>query len=203
MNKLLQELIAQRDALEIEAEAIGNELTSVGVNGEPPIGLKTPLVDAEGFPRGDIDVYNARQKRHRLSVINTDHKLLMQRIERELHLIHSSLPSSAASTTPAEAPQSSLLQDYKMLKPIAKIDMILKGSPAEAAGLLNDDLLLRFGSVDCNISNPLNAIPAIVKNYINGKVELLVRREGREIALQLEPKTWEGRGLLGCHLSPL
>ena len=66
----------------------------MGVNDEPPIGLKTPLVDAEGFPREDTDVYNARQKSHRLSVINTDPKLLMQRIERELHLIRSSLPSS-------------------------------------------------------------------------------------------------------------
>ena len=55
---------------------------------------------------------------------------------------------------------------------------------------MNDDLLLRFGSVDSNISNAINAIPGVVKNHINGKVELLVRREEREVVLQLEPRTW-------------
>ncbi|KAL7545051.1 hypothetical protein ACHAWF_008416 [Thalassiosira exigua] len=46
----------------------------------PPMGIDTPLVDAEGFPRADIDVYRARTLRKRFKEIQTDHKALEQRI---------------------------------------------------------------------------------------------------------------------------
>lgn len=52
--------MAQRDAIEMEAEAIGSELTSPGPNGEAPAGLKSKLVDKEGYPRSDIDIYRIR-----------------------------------------------------------------------------------------------------------------------------------------------
>ena len=73
----LSRLMAQRDALEAEADAIASELTSPGPEGQLPAGIKTLLVDAEGFPRGDIDLFNVRNKRQRLAVINTDHKGVM------------------------------------------------------------------------------------------------------------------------------
>jgi hypothetical protein len=50
----LESLELQRQLLEAEADAIFCELTSVGPNGEPPAGIKDPLVDVEGFPRSDI-----------------------------------------------------------------------------------------------------------------------------------------------------
>lgn len=71
LKKELELLTSQRQALEIEASAIYSELTSAGPNGEPPAGIKDPIVDNEGFPRGDIDLYNVRNKRKRLNVINT------------------------------------------------------------------------------------------------------------------------------------
>ena len=49
-----------------------------------PMGIDTPLVDAEGYPRNDVDVHRARELRHRLAVIRTDHKVLMKEIEKEL-----------------------------------------------------------------------------------------------------------------------
>jgi len=84
----LKNLIAQRQSLEAEADAIFSELTSKGPNGEPPAGIKTPLVDSEGFPRNDIDLVNATSKRGRLAVINNDYKVLMSKIEELLHRIH-------------------------------------------------------------------------------------------------------------------
>ena len=48
MMEKLNNLISQRDVLEIEADAIGSELTSPGPNGEPPAGIKDPVVDNEG-----------------------------------------------------------------------------------------------------------------------------------------------------------
>ena len=42
------------------------------------MGIDTPLVDADGYPRADIDVYRARTLRGRLATIRTDHAALMR-----------------------------------------------------------------------------------------------------------------------------
>ncbi|KAJ8578171.1 hypothetical protein ON010_g1031 [Phytophthora cinnamomi] len=68
--------VAAKAAIEAEIEAVGAELTS----GSNP-GLHGPLVDAEGFPRADIDVYRVRQLRHTLAVRRTDHQQVMTQIE--------------------------------------------------------------------------------------------------------------------------
>ena len=77
----------EREALEAEAEAIEAELTSPSAEtGAAGPGLSGPLVDGEGYPRADIDVYRARQLRHRHACLRTDHKALMKRIEALLPL---------------------------------------------------------------------------------------------------------------------
>lgn len=81
MEKKLNELSISRDAMEDEIQEIVNELNSPGINGEPPGRLKGPLVDQDGFPRGDIDIYMVRTKRHRFAVLQTDHKETMKQIE--------------------------------------------------------------------------------------------------------------------------
>lgn len=50
----------------------------------PPMGIDAPLVDAEGFPRGDIDVYRARTLRKRFKEVQTDLRSLDERLERGL-----------------------------------------------------------------------------------------------------------------------
>ena len=109
----LAALDIQRKSLECEAEAITNgksviytciasftyififfdlyflndfflELTT-SIDGETrPMGIDTPLIDEEGYPRNDIDVHRARTLRHRLAVIRTDHKELMKEVELNL-----------------------------------------------------------------------------------------------------------------------
>lgn len=79
----------QRKALETEADAIVSELTTASSNGGGVMGLDTPLVDADGYPRNDIDVYRARTLRNRLAIIRTDHKQLMKQISNGLLLQHS------------------------------------------------------------------------------------------------------------------
>lgn len=71
----------EKENIEAEIEAIVEELNSPGPNGAPPPGLKGNLVDREGFPRADVDVYNIRLKRNRLACLQTDHKELMKKIE--------------------------------------------------------------------------------------------------------------------------
>lgn len=79
----LQKLDARRRALESEAAAIVDELLAPPPDdaaGEP-MGIDTPLVDADGYPRADVDVFRARTLRHRLNEIRTDHRELMKRVE--------------------------------------------------------------------------------------------------------------------------
>lgn len=65
LKKDLNVLQAQRDALELEADAIAGELRSPGSNGEPPVGVKGSLVDPDGYPLAGFDLFNVREKRHR------------------------------------------------------------------------------------------------------------------------------------------
>jgi len=84
LKSQLKKLDVQKQALESEAQAIVQELTSPGENGEPPMGIDSPLVDSEGYPRGDIDLYRARSLRKRFHEIQTDHKALSKQIQEGL-----------------------------------------------------------------------------------------------------------------------
>jgi hypothetical protein len=83
-KKALATLDVKRKALETEMDAIVSELKSKGPDGQPPMGVDTPLTDQDGYPRADIDVYRARTLRQRLNVIRTDHKALMKDVEQGL-----------------------------------------------------------------------------------------------------------------------
>lgn len=77
------ELDKKRMALEEEELAITDELISSS-DGKDPMGISTPLVDDEGYPRNDIDIYRARSLRKRLNEIKFDHSLIMKKIEELL-----------------------------------------------------------------------------------------------------------------------
>lgn len=86
IRQLLKSLNIQRESLEHESEAITSELTSRDPEqpNVPPMGIDTPLVDDEGFPRNDIDIFRARTLRNRLMIVRTDHKKLMDEIDASL-----------------------------------------------------------------------------------------------------------------------
>lgn len=223
----LNSLLSQREALEMEADMIANDLKSPGPNGEPPAGLKDPLCDHEGFPRGDIDLFEVRAKRNRLAIINTDYRSLMKEIEAEVAMMHAALlnvqhtgtsaveeketkPSTSKShndiveqgrVSISEVRETKLVR--AILIPIAKIDEILHESPSAEAGLVDGDLLLSIGNIDYRVSDPLSMIPKIVHDNANSAIPLVVRRGEDIIEVTLTPHQWSGRGLLGCHLSPL
>jgi len=81
LRKLLISLDVQKKAMECEADIIFLELTSPPSEGVEPIGLDKPLVDADGYPRDDIDVYRARSIRNRFRVLQTDQKEIERKIE--------------------------------------------------------------------------------------------------------------------------
>jgi hypothetical protein len=71
LKNKLSLLNSQRMSLEIEAEALYSDLTNLGPKGEKPAGITDPLVDLEGYPRADINIYDVKNKRQRLRIINT------------------------------------------------------------------------------------------------------------------------------------
>ena len=88
--------------------------------------------------------------------------------------------------------------------PIAKLDQILPESPAAIGGVQEGDLLLSFGPVNASSTpSPLNGIPDVVRQNVNQPINLVVRRGTVTVSLYITPKTWAGRGLLGCHLTPM
>lgn len=89
-KQLLLELRVKRDALDSEAQAIVSELTAPQtsiIDGKTIVasmGIETPLVDSEGYPRADIDLYRARTLRKRFHELKTDRSNLQSEIERLL-----------------------------------------------------------------------------------------------------------------------
>ena len=95
-----EELLAlnrERSALEKEMLDLTEALQAGNMGG-----ISTPLVDREGFPRADVDVFATRTMRHRLAVLNTDHKALMARIEQGLHALHAA-PQATGSSPPSRS----------------------------------------------------------------------------------------------------
>ncbi len=85
----LKVLIRKKDAIEEEINAIHEVLNSPGEDGTQPVGLQGNLVDADGFPRNDIDVMNIRTLRNRFFTLQNDHMSTMKNIEKGLVVLHS------------------------------------------------------------------------------------------------------------------
>ncbi|KAL4428566.1 hypothetical protein ABPG77_008878 [Micractinium sp. CCAP 211/92] len=80
------------------------------------------------------------------------------------------------------------------------IDELAEGSPAAAAGLQLYDQLCSFGGVTRQTPDTLQAVAALLRE--GQAMEAVVLRHGAPLVLSLTPRTWAGRGLLGCHLRP-
>jgi len=77
----LKKLDTKKKTIEHEADAIFLELTTSPDDGIDPMGIDTPLVDSDGYPRGDIDLYRCRTLRRRFRELRTDHKEISNTIE--------------------------------------------------------------------------------------------------------------------------
>lgn len=85
LKQQLQTLHTQRTLYERDTTSILDILTAPNPNPNgSPIGIDTPLVDNEGYPRNDIDVMQARTLRKRLKERQTDVRLVNDRMELAL-----------------------------------------------------------------------------------------------------------------------
>lgn len=80
---------------------------------------------------------------------------------------------------------------------------MLADSPAQTAGIVDGDKLLSFGQVDSTNANPFTEIPEVLRLHVGLPLPVTVLRDGQVLTLNLIPAPWSGRGLLGCHLTPV
>ena len=185
----VKELILKREKMEKELKALGEVLES------HYIGMDEPLVDADGFPRSDVDINTVRSTRVQIIYIQNDLKKVMQEIEDGLHDIH-----AAAREGKIAFPKQSQEDESHSLKPFLKVDHVTAGSPAKAAGLEVNDLIMKFGSITISNFSNLQTISSVVKNSENHGIPITIRRGESVTQLSLTPKKWTGRGLLGCNI---
>lgn len=90
--------------------------------------ITTPLVDSEGFPRADLDIYAIRSARARIAQLRNDLKYTIDEIEKALQKVYdpSLAPPANASSTPSTHAEENL-------SPFARVDGVAPQSPAAHA----------------------------------------------------------------------
>ncbi|KAF7314323.1 Nas2-N domain-containing protein [Mycena kentingensis (nom. inval.)] len=180
-------LMKRKDDIDAELRLHAQILSDQGVT------LDSPLVDADGFPRGDIDIYRVREARKKIIELRNDRTTVMDALSLVLEQV---FDPSTISPEPETPPQRG--------KPFAKVDGLSPGSPAAEAGLLHGDLIVQFASLTQHSfsSSSLSPLVEVVSQHENRAIPLKVQRNGQTVVLSLVPKRWPGRGLLGCHIVP-
>lgn len=154
----------------------------------------------------------------------------MANVEKYLHE-HFANAAVAAESTPGAAGSSAILPDSEtqtLDQPFAKVDSVASSSPAEQAGLKVGDEIRNFGYVNRANNDGLKKVAECVQgnegvrsvfwsSYFNhysntiqqSNIFIRVSRPSgvasrEELRLTLTPRrNWGGRGMLGCHITPL
>lgn len=125
-------LIARKDALEAELEQQGSILKANNTD------MRQPLVDREGFPRDDLDVWAVRHARVRIIELRNDLAALMDEIAKTLETVYRRSPpplaegESTGTTTTASSTVSGETAISELL-PFARVNGVAPGSPAADA----------------------------------------------------------------------
>lgn len=80
------------------------------------------------------------------------------------------------------------------------VTFVNDNSPADECGLQKDDKIVAFGSVNADNFKELKQISDLVMHRRNQAILITVKRGERTLDLQLVPREWSGRGLLGCNI---
>ncbi|KAF4649997.1 26S proteasome non-ATPase regulatory subunit 9 [Perkinsus olseni] len=215
----VERLMLRKDTIEKEIDQIWATLNSPACQ---QVGRDGSLLDSEGFPRSDIDHYLITSSRQRLTVLENDLKGVMNSLERGLENLHQIARDTGTITKghqqqqqsrkagdeadiarePMSIPQDRVINSS--YPPFACVSEVAPGSPAAEAGLLDGDRIVHFGG-----AKKLKDLPSRVQAAASSGSSLSVeiQRPGgdgfRSIELDLRPREWSGRGVLGCLVTPL
>ncbi|KAL7586133.1 hypothetical protein Lser_V15G37994 [Lactuca serriola] len=201
----IKKLMEKRSGLEAEMNVIIERLCQPGGPG-----LSGNLVDSEGFPRSDLDIPVVRADRHKLAELRNDHKDTTDKIGHKIELLHSARVTPKSSTAMDSGSNSQAVHDMSggsisvmdvdvdVSRPFAMVDEISEESPAAEDGLQLGDQIVKFGNVEYG-DNLLPKLASEAQMNQNRPVSMTVMRQGTSINLTVTPRTWRGRGLLGCN----
>ncbi|XP_032899126.1 LOW QUALITY PROTEIN: 26S proteasome non-ATPase regulatory subunit 9 [Amblyraja radiata] len=193
----VQQLVKKKDTMEAQIKAYYDIL-----EGQKHAGMDGPLVDVDGYPRSDIDVYQVRTARYNIICLQNDHKSLMKEIEAALHKLHAH-DKEKHREDEAGAHEETMEQESRILLAFAKVDTVSPGSPASMSGLQVGDEIIEFGSVNTRNFQNLQNIAKVVQHSEGKPISITVTRNGQNVHISLTPQQWSGRGLLGCNIVPL
>jgi len=193
----LLQLMKEKDRLEGDIQGLSDVLRSQGV------GMDEPLVDAEGFPRSDIDVYQVRYARNGIRTKTTDLKQLMVKIESGLTNLHAQAREGVGLEENISGSLSLGQTSQQSRIPFARVLVVCAGSPAEDAGIKQEDLVTQFGSVDSSNFSSLKSISDVVEHSKDKTLAVWLLRDGAHLKVDLTPRTWSGQGLLGFKIRPV
>ncbi|XP_004690775.1 PREDICTED: 26S proteasome non-ATPase regulatory subunit 9 [Condylura cristata] len=195
----VQALIRRKEEIEAQIKANYDVLDS-----QRGVGMSEPLVDGEGYPRADVDLYRVRTARHNIACLQNDHKAVMRQVEEALHQLHArGKEKQARDLAEAQAEAASRCPGPSTAPPFASISSISPGSPASEAGLQVGDQVVEFGSVNARNFQSLHNVRSVVQRSEGKALDVTVVRGGERQQLRLVPKRWAGKGLLGCNIVPL
>lgn len=199
----LLDLDRQRTVMERELSSLADYL-----NGPEMPGLTGPLVDSEGFPRGDLDLYRIREARQRFNRLNNDHCAVMKEIEQEMSAYYGDRPGQTAASARMEVEVEAVSVAVVRREPFAWVAEVTAGSPAGIGGLVVGDKVITITSSVQEEFTALSALPDLVSHHINQPLlfSILRRNElNQEVSLEVSitPQQWSGPGLLGCRLKPI
>lgn len=215
-QKLL-EMDKKRKEMEAEINSLTEYLTGPGMPG-----VTKPLVDEEGYPLPNLDLYAIRTARVKLIYLQNDLKNLMEEIEVNMADYFSDIKKEKEKEkkeekkeeeepisvpVPAEDKKASISASQE---PFAVVSEVTEGSPAEEAGLKEGDAIVSFDNILRKgvSSNPLQTLARICNEKVNKKIPVMVLRKNSNNVLDVSylnliPHTWNGRGILGCKLNLL
>ncbi|XP_015733510.1 26S proteasome non-ATPase regulatory subunit 9 isoform X2 [Coturnix japonica] len=180
----VQQLVRRKDELEAQIRACYQLLDD-----QKGVGMDGPLVDSEGFPRADIDLYQVRTARHNIACLQNDHKALMKQVEEALHQLHAREKEKHARDE-AEARAEAMSQNLPTA--FAKVNVVTPESPASIAGLQVDDEIVEFGSVNANNFKSLQNIATVVQHSEGLQYHSIAKMTtaGKTIKMKLVPAFW-------------
>ncbi|KXN88067.1 26S proteasome non-ATPase regulatory subunit 9 [Leucoagaricus sp. SymC.cos] len=203
-SQIAQTLIQKKESIESELS------THISILRSDNIDMTTPLVDADGFPRADVDIWAVRKARARIIELRNDLRDVTDEIGKALEDVYAKPGSSSSNQAQQGLQQESASEEEaqveEQLVPFARVDDVAPGSPAVEAGVQREDLILKFGNLVKASFNPpssLSPLAGLVSQNENKHIIIRVRRGGEQKYLTLTPRQgWGGRGMLGCHIVP-
>lgn len=168
----MDELIQEREVIQTKLNSIFNYFYTNNIN------QSTKLIDEQGYPRSDLDLYTITNYRSQLSKLENDLKLINSKLSEHLLDHHSKYtqPSQPSNNPPSH------------LKPWSIIDNILRDSPSWSAGLQTNDKIIMFGPFTHLSQNSFSDIPGFIKgNNLSPIPVQVLRNDKTNLSLTIHP----------------